>query len=78
MNTKTVLTYSAVVIAFALIAAPLALSESASAFSFSSQSITQKQSGSQSSFTVGFANLFSGNNLLGQFQSNTGSNVAIQ
>jgi hypothetical protein len=78
MNTKTVLTYSAVVIAFALVAAPLAFSLSASAYSFSSQSITQKQSGSQSSLVVGFANLFSGNNLLGQFQSNSGSNTAGQ
>jgi hypothetical protein len=78
MNTKTILTYSAVVIAFALVAAPLAFSASASAFSFSSQSITQKQSGTQSSLTIGFANLFSGNNLLGQFQSNSGGNVAVR
>ena len=72
MNTKTVLMGSAIVIAFALFAAPLALSESASAYSFSSSSITQKQSATQSSVVVGFANLFSGNNLLGQFQVNTG------
>ena len=71
MNTKTVLTYSAVVIAFALVAAPLAFSLSASAFSFSSPSVTQKQYSSQSSVVVGFANLFSGNNLLSQFQSNS-------
>ncbi|HYG00077.1 MAG TPA: hypothetical protein VD815_08285 [Candidatus Saccharimonadales bacterium] len=78
MNTKTVLTYGAVIITFALIAAPLAFAASASAFSFSSQSITQKQSGTQSSLTIGFANLFLGNNLLGQFQSNLGGNVVVQ
>jgi hypothetical protein len=78
MNTKTVLMGGAIVITLALFAAPLAISESASAFSFSSQSITQTQSGSQSSFLVGFANLFSGNNLGFQIQSNTGTNVAVQ
>ncbi|HYG00739.1 MAG TPA: hypothetical protein VD815_11645 [Candidatus Saccharimonadales bacterium] len=53
MNTKTVLTYGAVIITFALVDAPLAFSASASAFSFSSQSITQKQPGTQSSLTIG-------------------------
>ncbi|MDF0680086.1 MAG: hypothetical protein P0116_03885 [Candidatus Nitrosocosmicus sp.] len=54
MNTKTVLACSAVIIAFALIVAPLAISQDASAGgNKASQKIEQKQSNKQSSQSVG-------------------------
>ena len=78
MNTKTLLACSAVVIAFALIVAPLAISEDALAKKKFSQKISQKQSSSQSSQSVGFANVLSGNNVNIQGQFNSGSNAGAQ
>ena len=78
MNTKTILTCSAVIIAFALVVAPLAISESAYAGDSIKQKIKQKQSNSQSSISVGSSNYFSGNNYNSQSQSNSGSNNAAQ
>lgn len=74
MNTKTVLACTAVVIAFALIVAPLAISEDA--FAKSKQKISQKQSSDQRSVSVsGGDNIVSGNNVNLQFQGNSGHNV---
>ena len=78
MNTKTVLACTAVVIAFALIIAPLAISEDAFAKNRSHQSISQHQSNHQSSQSVGGVNFLSGNNVNVQSQSNSGSNIAGQ
>ncbi|MDR4491471.1 MAG: hypothetical protein AB7V56_11020 [Candidatus Nitrosocosmicus sp.] len=79
MNTKTVLACTAVVIAFALIVAPLAISEEALAKNKASQKIIQKQSNKQSSLSVsGGSNFFSGNNINFQSQHNHGHNVLGQ
>lgn len=80
MNTKTLLACTAVVIAFALIVAPLAISEDAFAKKSKkfSQSISQSQSSSQSSQSSGFANILSGNNVNVQGQFNSGSNNGAQ
>jgi len=84
MNTKTLLACTAVVIAFALIVAPMTVADDAFAGSKkkvnkSSQSISQSQSNSQSSQSVsGGSNVLSGNNLNFQFQGNSGSNNAAQ
>ena len=75
MNTKTVLACTALVIAFALIVAPLAISE-ALAKNKASQKIIQKQSNKQSSLSVsGGSNFLSGNNINFQSQHNHGHNV---
>ncbi|TVP41666.1 hypothetical protein [Candidatus Nitrosocosmicus arcticus] len=80
MNTKTVFACSAIVIAFALIVAPLAMSEDALAkkSNKAKQSISQSQSSSQSSQSVGSANFLSGNNVNLQGQFNSGSNSLAQ
>ena len=80
MNTKTVLACSAVIIAFALIVAPLAISQDASAGgNKASQKIEQKQSNKQSSQSVGGGgNFLSGNNFNFQNQQNFGHNVLGQ
>ena len=82
MNTKTILACTAVVIAFALIVAPMTVADDAFAGSKkknkSSQSISQSQSNSQSSQSAGLANIFSGNNVNVQVQGNSGSNAANQ
>ena len=79
LNTKTVLACSAVIIAFALIVAPLAMSEDAFAKNKSKQSITQHQSSHQSSQSIGGGgNILSGNNINLQNQQNFGSNVLGQ
>ncbi len=79
MNTKTVLACTAVVIAFALIVAPLAISQDVSADNKAKQKISQKQSSKQSSFSIsGGSNFLSGNNVNLQGQFNSGSNGAGQ
>jgi hypothetical protein len=79
MNTKTVLACTAVVIAFALIVAPLVVSEDAFAKNKLKQKISQKQSRSQSSTSVsGGDNILSGNNINLQGQFNGGSNTGGQ
>jgi hypothetical protein len=76
MNTKTLLACTAVVIAFALIVAPLAVSDSAFAKK-SKQGIFQESKNYQKSTTVGKNNILSGNNVNFQGNFNSGSNVAI-
>lgn len=79
MNTKTVLACTAVVIAFALIVAPLVVSEDALAKNKAKQKISQKQSSSQSSTIVSGGDTDrSGNNINFQFQDNSGSNTLGQ
>lgn len=79
MNTKTVLACTAVVIAFALIVAPLVVSEDALAKNKAKQKISQKQSSSQSSVNVnGGSSALNGNNINLQFQGNSGSNTLGQ
>ncbi|HKR75001.1 MAG TPA: hypothetical protein VJR94_12915 [Candidatus Nitrosocosmicus sp.] len=83
MNTKTLLACTAVVIAFALIVAPLAVGDDAFAkkskkSNKASQSISQSSSSSQSSQSSGFANILSGNNVNVNVQGNTGSNNLVQ
>ena len=80
MNTKTVLACTAVVIAFALIVAPVAMSQDVSAGSNKAkQKISQKQSSSQSSQSIsGGSNFLSGNNINLQGQFNGGSNSLTQ
>lgn len=80
MNTKTVLACTAVVIAFALIVAPVAMSQDVSADrNKAKQKISQKQSSSQSSQSIsGGSNFLSGNNINLQGQFNSGSNAAAQ
>lgn len=86
MNTKAVLACTAVVIAFALFAAPLAIAGEAEAkhkkgdkINKAKQSIKQSQSSSQNSLVVSGGNsILSGNNVNFQFQSNTGNNVLAQ
>ncbi|GKS61964.1 hypothetical protein YTPLAS21_14220 [Candidatus Nitrosocosmicus sp.] len=76
MNTKTLLACTAVVIAFALIVAPLAIADDALAkkSNKAKQSISLSQSNSQKSQSVGLANVLSGNNVNVQVQGNSGSN----
>lgn len=86
MNTKTVLACTAVIVAFALIVAPLALSEDALAKkkhgndgNRASQSISQSQENHQSSQSIGGGgNFLSGNNVNFQNQQNFGHNVLGQ
>lgn len=78
MNTKTMLTCTAVVIALALIVAPLAISESVFADNKAKQKIKQKESNKQRSLSVGQNNILSGNNVNFQGQINTGGNNLAQ
>ena len=82
MNTgKTLLVSAAVVLALALVLAPLAISEDALAkkSNKAKQAITQSQKSKQNSQVVsGGSTFFSGNNLNFQFQGNTGNNAAAQ
>ncbi len=83
MNTKTLLACSAVVIAFALVIAPLAAADDAFAgkkkVNKAKQSISQSQSSSQNSQVVsGDDTKFSGNNINFQFQKNSGNNALAQ
>ena len=82
MNTKTLLACTAVVIAFALIVAPMTVADDAFAgkkkVNKASQSISQSQSNSQSSQSSGSVNVLSGNNVNVQLQGNTGSNNLAQ
>lgn len=79
MNTKTMLACSAVIIAFALIVAPLAMSENALAKNKAKASISQHQSNRQGSLSVsGGDNILSGNNINLQNQQNFGHNVIGQ
>ena len=64
MNTKTVLACSAVIIAFALIVAPLAMSENAFVKNKSKASISQDQLNRRGSLSVsGGDNILLGNNI---------------
>lgn len=86
MNTKTLLACTAVVIAFALVMAPLAIADDAEAkhkkkgkSNSASQSISQSQSSSQNSQVVsGGDSVLSGNNVNVQAQVNTGNNALAQ
>ena len=80
MNTKTMLTCTAIVIAFALVIAPLAVAQDALAGGDNKikQKIKQKQSNSQSSFVCCGSSAGSGNNNNVQSQSNSGGNTAGQ
>lgn len=83
MNTKPFVVCTAVVIALALVLAPIAIGEDAFAghkkSNKSSQSISQSQSNSQSSqSSSGGSNVLSGNNINIQVQKNSGSNTAGQ
>lgn len=84
MNTsKTILVSTAVVIALALVLAPLAAADDAFAgkkkVNKAQQIISQVQKSSQNSQVVSGGNsIGSGNNINFQFQSNTGSNALAQ
>jgi hypothetical protein len=82
MNTnKTILVSASVVLALALVLAPLAIAADAEAkkSNKAKQIIKQSQKSSQNSQVVsGGSTLFSGNNLNFQFQSNTGNNALAQ
>lgn len=91
MNTsKTILASCAIVIAFALIVAPLAISQNALAGgnhhhhkdkkgNFAQQIIAQSQKSSQNIQVVsGGSTSGSGNNINLQFQSNSGNNALAQ
>jgi hypothetical protein len=85
MNTnKTILVSASVVLALALVLAPLAIAEDAEAkkskkSNFAKQIISQVQKSSQNSQVVsGGDSIASGNNINLQFQSNTGSNALGQ
>lgn len=81
---KTILASSAIVIALALVLAPLAMSEDAFAkkskkSNFAQQIISQVQKSSQNSQVVsGGDSVGSGNNINFQFQSNSGNNALAQ
>ncbi|MDR4489489.1 MAG: hypothetical protein R2685_01110 [Candidatus Nitrosocosmicus sp.] len=91
-TTKTLLVSSAIVIAFALIVAPLAISQNALAGghhhhhhkhhdkgNHASQIISQSQSSKQNSQVVSGGSTFgSGNNINVQSQSNSGNNALAQ
>ena len=88
MNTKSILSFAAVVAALALFASPLALNSAFAnhdEFNFASieqnlrQSIEQNQQNEQDSFVVsGDDTINSGNNINFQDQFNFGDNVAGQ
>jgi hypothetical protein len=82
MNTnKTILVSASVVLALALVLAPLAIAEDAEAkkSNKAKQIIKQSQKSSQNSQVVsGGDSILSGNNLNFQFQSNTGNNALAQ
>jgi hypothetical protein len=82
MNTsKTILVSSAVVLAFALVLAPLAISEDALAkkSNKAKQIIAQSQKSSQNSQVIsGGSSFLSGNNINFQGQFNEGSNALGQ
>ncbi len=88
MKTTTILGYSAIAVAFVTIASSLLSSTNAFAFSFdnqgsltnsASQLISQAQTASQSSTisSIGSTNS-SGNNMLGELNTNTGSLTGTQ
>ena len=82
MNTsKTLLVSTAVVLALALVLAPIAISEDALAkkSNKAKQVISQSQKSKQNSQVVsGDSSVLSGNNINLQFQSNTGKNALAQ
>ena len=79
INTKTVLACSAVIIAFALIVAPLAMSENALIKNKAKASISQDQSNRRGSLSVsGGDNILLGNNINLQNQQNFCHNVIGQ
>ena len=82
MNTsKTLLVSTAVVLALALVLAPLTISEDALAkkSNKAKQIISQAQKSEQNSQVIsGGSSVLSGNNLNFQFQSNTGNNALAQ
>jgi len=82
MNTsKTILVSTAVVLALALVLAPLAISEDVSATKSNKarQIISQSQKSSQNSQVIsGGSSFLSGNNFNFQGQFNTGSNALAQ
>lgn len=86
MNTnKTILVSSAVVLALALVLAPLAVADDAFAGkknkkdNFAQQIISQVQKSSQNSQVISGGNsIGSGNNINIQFQSNSGNNALAQ
>lgn len=80
-TTNILLASTAIVIAFTLIVAPLAIAEDAFAkkSNKAKQIISQSQKSNQNSQVVsGDSTLFSGNNLNFQFQSNSGNNALAQ
>lgn len=80
-TTNILLASTAIVIAFTLIVAPLAIAEDAFAkkSNKAKQIISQSQKSKQNSQVVsGDSTLFSGNNLNFQFQSNSGNNALAQ
>ena len=80
-TTKTLLVSTAVVLALALVLAPIAISEDALAkkSNKAKQVIAQAQKSKQNSQVVsGGSTFLSGNNLNFQFQANTGSNGLAQ
>ena len=80
-TTKTLLVSTAVVLALALVLAPIAISEDALAkkSNKAKQIISQSQKSKQNSQVVsGDSTFLSGNNLNLQFQPNTGSNALAQ
>lgn len=81
MSTKTVLGCGAFIIAYALIVAPIAISQDALAGggNKASQKIEQNQKSSQKSQSIsGGGNFLSGNNINFQNQQNFGHNVLGQ
>jgi hypothetical protein len=82
MNTSKILLVSTtVVLALALVFAPLAISEDALAkkSNKAKQIISQSQKSQQNSQVIsGGSSVLSGNNLNFQFQSNTGNNALAQ
>ena len=80
-TTKTLLVSTAVVLALALVLAPLAISEDALAkkSNKAKQIISQSQKSKQNSQVIsGGSSIASGNNINFQFQANTGSNGLAQ
>ena len=82
MNTsKTLLVSTAVVLALAMILAPIAISEDASAkkSNKAKQVISQSQKSKQNSQVIsGDSSVLSGNNINIQLQGNSGSNALAQ
>ena len=75
MNTKSIIAFSAVAVALALFASPLLAATEANA-NHISQSITGTQTIKQSSQCVSIISALNCNNLGGNFQFNTGNQVA--